>query len=77
MEVITGGELATHLRVHGAFSEAETAVYTAEILTGLWFLHHAGVIYRDLKLENILLDSVGHLKLSDFGLVSVKSHFRF
>ena len=43
-------------------------IYIAELALALDFLHNAGVIYRDLKLENILLDSDGHCQLIDFGL---------
>lgn len=65
---ISPADLGLHLRDHGAFSEKDTVFYIAEILNGLWFLHAAGVLYRDLKLENILLDNKGHIKLADFGL---------
>ncbi|KAJ5077517.1 non-specific serine/threonine protein kinase [Anaeramoeba ignava] len=71
MEYINGGELYFHLNNDNHFSENRVRLYAAEIILALNYLHGLGVIYRDLKLENILLDSKGHICLTDFGLSKV------
>ena len=68
MDFLNGGELFYHLKKEGRFSENRTVFYAAEILLALECLHKNGIIYRDLKPENVLLDSDGHIKLTDFGL---------
>eukprot|EP00045_Choanoeca_perplexa_P012150 m.131267 g.131267 ORF g.131267 m.131267 type:complete len:834 (+) comp15907_c0_seq1:39-2540(+) len=72
LDYVNGGELFSHLRRYTMFSERDSRFYVAEILTALGALHRLGVIYRDLKLENILLDAEGHIKLTDFGLSKEK-----
>ena len=68
MEFLNGGELFFHLSREHRFSEARTAFYAAEILLGIECLHERGIMYRDLKPENVMLDWEGHVKLTDFGL---------
>ncbi|XP_067011381.1 RAC serine/threonine-protein kinase isoform X2 [Anabrus simplex] len=68
MEYVNGGELFFHLSRERVFSEDRTRFYGAEIISALGYLHEEGIIYRDLKLENLLLDKDGHIKIADFGL---------
>ena len=68
MDFINGGELFFHLRRCTKFTEDRTQFYAAEILEALEYLHSQGIIYRDLKPENVLLDTEGHVRLTDFGL---------
>lgn len=68
MDYLTGGELFFHLKNERRFSEDRGRFYAAEILLGIEHLHAHGVIYRDLKPENVLLDGEGHVCLTDFGL---------
>ncbi|KAJ3413706.1 serine/threonine protein kinase psk1 [Chytridiales sp. JEL 0842] len=66
-----GGELFTHLANERMFSEDVAAFYIGELLLALEHLHSLGIIYRDLKPENVLLDKDGHILLTDFGLSKV------
>jgi len=68
MDYINGGELFFHLQREKRFSEARVKFYGAEIAAAIEHLHNAGVIYRDLKPENLLLTNEGHIVLTDFGL---------
>jgi len=68
MDFINGGELFYHLQNERKFSTERARFYAAEIVLGLEHLHKQGIIYRDLKPENLLLDSDGHICITDFGL---------
>ncbi|KAA0717836.1 RAC-gamma serine/threonine-protein kinase [Triplophysa tibetana] len=57
-----------HLSRERVFSEDRTRFYGAEIVSALDYLHSAKIVYRDLKLENLMLDKDGHIKITDFGL---------
>jgi serine/threonine-protein kinase Psk1 len=72
LEYGQGGELFTHLNTEKMFPEPVAAFYMAEMVLALSYLHDSlGVVYRDLKPENCLLDAQGHLLLTDFGLSKV------
>ncbi|CAH3043153.1 unnamed protein product [Pocillopora meandrina] len=68
MDYVNGGELFTHLYQREKFTEDEVRIYIGEIIIAIEHLHRLGIIYRDIKLENILLDSDGHVVITDFGL---------
>uniref|UniRef100_A0A2M4CK83 non-specific serine/threonine protein kinase n=1 Tax=Anopheles darlingi TaxID=43151 RepID=A0A2M4CK83_ANODA len=68
MDFLIGGELFTHLYRREHFDEHYVRIYIAEIILAIEQLHKLGILYRDIKLENILLDGDGHIVLTDFGL---------
>ncbi|VDM39362.1 unnamed protein product [Toxocara canis] len=67
MEYSMGGDLMRHIH-DDIFTEERSCFYAACVLLGLEFLHANKIIYRDLKLDNLLLDKDGYVKLADFGL---------
>jgi mitogen-activated protein kinase kinase kinase len=68
LEYISGGSIGSCLRKHGKFEEAVVASLTRQTLSGLAYLHREGILHRDLKADNILLDLDGTCKISDFGI---------
>lgn len=75
MEYVNGGELFFHLSKERMFSESRTRFYGAEIISALGYLHEHNIVYRDLKLENLLLDKDGHIKIADFGLCKEEMYY--
>ncbi|XP_028291619.1 rhodopsin kinase GRK1 isoform X2 [Gouania willdenowi] len=79
MTIMNGGDLRYHIynvdENNPGFGEARACYYTAQIIQGLEHLHQNRILYRDLKPENVLLDSQGNVRISDLGLaVELPNH---
>uniref|UniRef100_A0A4W5LZV1 Protein kinase N3 n=1 Tax=Hucho hucho TaxID=62062 RepID=A0A4W5LZV1_9TELE len=67
MEYSPGGDLMTHIHT-SIFTERQAQFYASCVLLGLEFLHQNKIVYRDLKLDNLLMDADGYVRIADFGL---------
>uniref|UniRef100_A0A1B6KP53 Protein kinase domain-containing protein n=2 Tax=Graphocephala atropunctata TaxID=36148 RepID=A0A1B6KP53_9HEMI len=64
---ICAGEMYTHLKLWRKFEENVSRFYAAQVVLGLEYVHFLGLVFRDLKPENLLIDHHGYLKITDFG----------
>ncbi|XP_032450184.1 microtubule-associated serine/threonine-protein kinase 2 isoform X5 [Lynx canadensis] len=71
MEYVEGGDCATLLKNIGALPVDMVRLYFAETVLALEYLHNYGIVHRDLKPDNLLITSMGHIKLTDFGLSKI------
>jgi RAC serine/threonine-protein kinase len=68
LDYCAGGELFFHLGKVGRFTEERAKFYAAQIILALEYVHSLDIVYRDLKPENVLIDQLGNVRLTDFGL---------
>ena len=71
MPYITGGELYKVLKARRFFDEPTIKFFISQVIIGLGKLHEKGIMHRDLKLENIMLDTNGYVKIIDFGMAKM------
>ncbi|XP_050947902.1 CBL-interacting serine/threonine-protein kinase 17-like isoform X3 [Cucumis melo] len=76
LEYVNGGELFDTISSKGRLSETQGRKIFQQLLDGVSYCHRKGVYHRDLKLENILIDANGNVKITDFGLSALPDHFR-
>ncbi|KAK7333757.1 hypothetical protein VNO80_30534 [Phaseolus coccineus] len=76
LEFVTGGELFHKILNSGRMREKEARIHFQQLINAVDYCHSRGVYHRDLKLENLLLDASGNLKISDFGLSALSQQVR-
>jgi serine/threonine protein kinase len=68
MELGAGGDLLNFVRKRKKLDEETARVLFKQVIEGLGYIHSKGVLHRDIKLDNILLDGKGNVKIADFGV---------
>ncbi|XP_028786970.1 CBL-interacting serine/threonine-protein kinase 1 isoform X2 [Neltuma alba] len=76
LEYVAGGELFDRIASKGRLKEAEGRKLFQQLIDGVSYCHNKGVFHRDLKLENVLVDAQGNIKITDFGLSALPQHIR-
>ncbi|KAI9113814.1 hypothetical protein K1719_015065 [Acacia pycnantha] len=76
LEYVNGGELFDRIASKGRLKEAEGRKLFQQLIDGVSYCHNKGVFHRDLKLENVLVDARGNIKITDFGLSALPQHIR-
>ncbi|KAJ7175501.1 kinase-like domain-containing protein, partial [Mycena filopes] len=70
LEYASGGELFDHILAHRYLKERDAGKLFAQLISGVWYMHQKGIVHRDLKLENLLLDRHRNLIITDFGFAN-------
>lgn len=76
LDLMLGGDLRYHLNTRGKFPEGVVRFWTAELASGMAYLHSKGIMHRDIKPDNILLDAKGHAALTDLNIAMHYSRHR-
>ncbi|XP_051129493.1 CBL-interacting serine/threonine-protein kinase 1-like isoform X2 [Andrographis paniculata] len=76
LEYVDGSELFERIACKGKFAEAKGRKLFQQLIDGVSYCHNKGVFHRDLKLENVLIDTHGNIKITDFGLSALPQHVR-
>lgn len=74
MRYVEGHDLKGHISQKGFFTESVVKFYAAQVVDAIGSLHSHNIIYRDLKLENVLLETNGYVRVADFGLSRILSN---